>query len=102
MRVKEESEEAGLKLNIQKTKIMASNPITSWQIEGGKVETVTDCIFLGSKITADGDCSHEIKRRLLLGRKAKTNLDSILKSRGITLMTKVHLVKAIIFPVVMY
>ena len=88
MRVKEESEEAGLKLNIQKTKIMASNPITSWQIEGGKVETVTDCIFLGSKITADGDCSHEVKRRLLLGRKAMTNLDSILKSRDITLLTK--------------
>ena len=102
MRVKEESEEAGLKLNIQKTKIMASNPITSWQIEGGKVETVTDCIFLGSKITADGDCSHEIKRRLLLGRKAKTNLDSILKSRDVTWLTKVHLVKAIIFPVVLY
>ena len=90
MKGKEESENVGLKLNIQKTKIMASNPITSWQIEGGKVETVTDCIFLGSKITADGDCSHEIKRRLLLGRKAKTNLDSILKSRDITLLTKVY------------
>ena len=100
MRVKEESEEAGLKLNIQKTKIMASNPITSWQIEGGKVETVTDCIFLGSKITADGDCSHEIKRRLLLGRKAKTNLDSILKSRDITLAAKVHIVNALVFPIV--
>ena len=102
MRVKEESEEAGLKLNIQKTKIMASNPITSWQIEGGKVETVTDCIFLGSKITADGDCSHEIKRHLLLGRKAMINIDNILKSRDITLPTKVCLVKASVFPVVMY
>ena len=100
MRVKEESEEAGLKLNIQKTKIMASNPITSWQIEGGKVETVTDCIFLGSKITADGDCSHEIKRRLLLGRKAMTNLDSILKSRDIALLTKAHIVETV--TVVMY
>ena len=92
----------GLKLNIQKTKIMASNPITSWQIDGDKMETVTDFIFLGSKITADGDCSHEIKRRLLLGRKATTDLDSILKSRDITLPTKVHLVKAMDFPVVMY
>ena len=101
-KVKEESEKVGLKLNIQKTKIMASGPITSWQIEGGKVETVTDFIFLGSKITADGDCSHEIKRRLLLGRKSMTNRDSILKSRDITLSTKVHLVKAMIFPVVMY
>ena len=99
MKVKEESEKFGLKLNIQKTKIMASGPITSWQIDG---ETVTDFIFLGSKITADGDCSHEIKRRLLLGRKVMTNLDSILKSRDITLSTKVHLVKAMVFPVVMY
>ena len=99
MKVKEESEKAGLKLNIQKMKTMASGPITSWQIDG---ETVADVIFLGSKITADGDCSHEIKRRLLLGRKAMTNLDSILKSRGITLPTKVHLVKAMVFPVVMY
>ena len=98
MKVKEESEKVGLKLNIQKTKIMASTPITSWQIEG---ETVTD-YFLGSKITADGDCSHEIKRHLLLGRKAMINLDSILKSRDITLPTKVHLVKAMVFPVVMY
>ena len=96
MKVKEESEKVGLKLNIQKTKIMASAPITSWQIDG---ETVTDFIFLGSKITADGDCSHEIKRCLLLGRKVMTNLDSILKSRDITLPTKVHLVKAVIFPV---
>ena len=102
MRVKEESEKAGLKLNIQKTKIMASSPITSWQIEGEKVETMIDCIFLGSKITADGDCSHEIKRHLLLGRKTKTNLDSILKSRDVTWPTKVHLVKAIVFPVVLY
>ena len=99
MKVKEESEKVGLKLNIQKTKIMASGPITSWQIDG---ETVADFIFLGSKITADGDCSHEIKRRLLLGRKVMTNLDSILKSRDITLPTKVHLVKAMVFPVVMY
>ena len=99
MRVKE-SEKAGLKLNIQKTKIMASNPITLWQIEGEKVEMVTDFIFLGSKITADGDCSHEIKRPLLLGRKAMTNLDSILKSRDVTSPKKVHLVKAIVFPVV--
>ena len=102
MRVNKESEKAGLKLNIQKTKIMASNPITSWQIEGEKVETVTDCIFWGFKITADGDCGHEIKRRLLIGRKAMTNLDSMLKSRDITLPTKVHLVKAMVFPVVMY
>ena len=102
MRVKEESEKAGLKLNIKKTKIMASGPITSWQIKGEKVEAVTDFIFLGSKITADGDCSHEIKRRLLLGRKAMTNLDRILKSRDITLPTKVRLVKAMVFPVVMY
>ena len=100
--MKEESEKAGLKLNIQKTKIMASSPITSWQIDGTRMETVTVFIFLGSKITADGDCSHEIKRRLLLGRKAMTNLDSILKSRDITLSTKVHLVKAMVFPVVMY
>ena len=102
MKLKEESEKAGLKVNIQKTKIMVSSPITSWQINGKTLETVTDFIFLGSKITADGDCSHEIKRRLLLGRKATTNLDNILKSRDITLPTKVHLVKAIIFPVVMY
>ena len=99
MKVKEESEKIGLKLNIQKTKIMASGPITSWQIDG---ETVADFIFLGSKITVDGDCSHEIKRCLLLGRKVMTNLDSILKSRGINLPTKVHLVKAMAFPVVMY
>ena len=102
MKVKVESEKVGLKLNIQKTKIMASGPITSWQIDGETVETVTDFIFLGSKITADGDCSHEIKRRLLLGRKVMINLDSILKSRDITLPTKVHLVKAMVFPVVMY
>ena len=102
MRVKEESEKAGLKLNIQKTKIMASGPITLWQIEGGKVEAVTDFLFLGSKITADGDCSHEIKRRLLLGRKTMTNLDSVLKGRDITLLTKVHLTKYTAFPVVMY
>ena len=102
MKVKEESEKAGLKLNIQKMKIMASGPITSWQIDGEAMETVTDFIFLGSKITADGDCSHEIKRLLLLGRKAMTNLDSILKSRDITLPTKVHLVKAMFFPVSMY
>ena len=101
MKVKVESEKAGLKLNIQKTKIMASGPITSWQIDGGTMETVTDFIFLGSKITADSDCSHEIKRRLLLGRKAMTNLDSILKSRDITLPPKVCLVKAIVFPVAM-
>ena len=102
MKVKEESEKAGLKLNIQKTKIMASGPITSWQIDGETMEKVTDFIFLGSKITADADFSHEIKRHLLLGRKAMTNLDSTLKSRDITLPTKVHLVKTIIFPVVMY
>ena len=102
MKVKEESEKVGLKLNIQKTKIMASSPITSWEINGETVETVADFIFLGSKITAHGDCSHEIKRRLLLGRKVMTNLDSILKSRDITLPTKVHLVKALVFPVVMY
>ena len=99
MKVKEESEKVGLKLNVQKTKIMASDPITSWQIDG---ETVTDCILGGSKITADGDCSHEIKRQLLLARKVMTNLDSILKSRDITLPTKVRLVKAMVFPVVMY
>ena len=97
MKVKEESEKVGLKLNIQKTKIMASRPITSWQIDGETVETVTDFIFGGSKITADGDCGHEIKRRLLLGRKVMTNLDSILKNRDITLPTKVHLVKAMFF-----
>ena len=102
MKVKEESEKVGLKLNIQKTNIMASGPITSWEIDGETVETVSDFIFLGSKITADGDCSHEIKTHLLLGRKAMINLDSILKSRDITLPTKVHLVKAVIFPVVMY
>ena len=102
MKVKEESEKVGLKLNIQKTKIMASGPITSWQIDGQTVETVAAFIFGGSKIIADGDCSHEIKRRLLLGRKVMTNLDSILKSRDITLPTKVHLVKAMVFPVVMY
>ena len=101
MKVKEESEKVGLKLNIQKTKIMASSPITSWQIDGETMETVTDFIFLGSKITADGDCSHEIKRRLFLGRKAMTNLDSILKTRDITLPTKVHLVRAMVFPVIM-
>src|SRR5574341_372511 len=98
MKVKEESEKVGLKLNIQKTKIMASGPITSWEIDGETVETVSDFIFLGSKMTADGDCSHEIKRRLLLGRKVMTNLDSILKSRDITLPTKVRLVKAMLFP----
>ena len=102
MKVKEESEKVGLKLNIQKTKIMTSGPITSWQIDGETMETVTDFIFLGSKITADGDCSHEIKRRLVLGRKVMTNVDSILKSRDITLPTKAHLVKALIFPVVMH
>ena len=102
MKVKEESEKVGLKFNIQKTKIMASGPITSWQIDGETMETVTDFLFLGSKITADGNCSHEIKRHLLLGRKAITNLDSILKSRDITLLTKVHLVKAMVFPIVMY
>ena len=99
MKAKVESEKVGLKLNIQKTKIMASSPITSWEIDG---ETVSDFSILGSKVTADGDCSHEIKRRLLLGRKVLNNLESILKSRGITLSTKVHLVKAIIFPIVMY
>ena len=102
MKVKEESEKAGLKLNIQKTKIMTSGPITSWQIDGETVETVADFIFLDSKITADGDCSHEIKRHLLIGRKVMTNLDSILKNREITLSTKVRLVKAMVFPVVMY
>ena len=99
MKVKEESEKVGLKVNIQKTKIMASGPITSWQIDGETMETVIDFIVLGSKITADGDCSHEIKRRLLLGRKAMTNLDSVIKSRDITLLTKVRLVKAMVFPV---
>ena len=102
MKVKEESEKVGLKLNIQKTKIMASSPITSWQIDGETVETVADFIFLDSKITADGDCSHEIKRRLLLGRKVMTNLDSIFKSRDITLPTKVQIVEAMVFPAVMY
>ena len=102
MKVKEESEQVGLKLNIQKTKIMASGPIPSWQIDGETMETVTDFILGGSEITADGDCSHEIKRCLLLGRKAMTNLDSILKSRDIIFPTKIHLVKAIVFPVVMY
>ena len=102
MKMKEESEKIGLKLNIQKTKIMASGPIISWQIDGETVEIVTDFIFWGSKITADGDCSYEIKRHLLLGRKAVTNLDSIIKSRDITLPTNVHLVKAMVFPVVMY
>ena len=102
IKVKEDSEKVVLKLNIQKTKIMASSPITSWQIDGETVETVADFLFLGSKITGDGDCSHEIKRRLLLGRKVMTNLNSILKSRDITLPTKVHLVKAMVFPVVMY
>ena len=101
MKVKEESEKFGLKLNIQKTKIMASGPITSWEIDGEKVKTVADFSFLGSKITADGDCSHQIKRCLLLGRKVMTNLDSILKNRDITLPTKVHLVKAMVFPAVM-
>ena len=102
MKVKEESEKVGLKPNVQKTKIMSSGPITSWQIDGETVEIVADFIFLGSKITADGDCSHEVKRRLLLGRKVMTNLDSILKSRDITLPTKVRLVKALVFPVVRY
>ena len=102
VKVKVESEKVGLKLNIQKTKIMTSGPITSWQIDGETVETVSDFILAGSKVTADGDCSHEIKRRLLLGRKVMTNLDSIFKSRDITLPTKAHLVKAIVFPVVMY
>ena len=102
MKMKEESEKAGLKLNIQKAKTMASCPVTSWQIDGETMETVTDFILGGSKITADGDCRHEIKRRLLLGRKAMTNLDSILRSRDITLLKKVHLVKAMVFPVVIY
>ena len=102
MKVKEESEKVGLKLNIQKTKVMASGPFTSWQINGETAEIVADFIFGGSKITADGDCSHEIKRRLLLGRKVMTNLDSILKSKDITLLTKVHLVNVMVFPVVMY
>ena len=102
MEVKEESEKVGLKLNIQKTKTMASGPITSWEVDGETVETVADFIFGGTKITADGDCSHEIKRRLLLGRKVMTNLDSIFKSRDITLPTEVHLVKTMVFPVVMY
>ena len=102
MKVKEESEKAGLKLNIQKGMIIASGPITSWQIDGETMETVTDFIFLGSKITADGDCSHEIKRCLFLGRKAMTNLGNVLKSRDITLPTKVHIVKVMVFPVVMY
>ena len=102
MKLKEESEEVGLKLNIQKMKIMASGPITSWEIDGETVETVSAFLFLGSKITADGDCSHEIKKRLLLGRKVMTNLDSIFKSRNMTVPTEVHLVKAMIFPVVMY
>ena len=100
--MKEESEKVGLKLKSQKMKIMASSPITSWQIDGETVETVSDCIFLGSKITADGDCTHEMKRRLLLGRKVMTNLESILRSKDITLPAKVHLVKAMVFPVVMY
>ena len=102
MRVKEKSKRDGLRLNIEKTKIMASSPITAWQIEGGKVDVVTDSLFLGSKITADGDCSHEIRRQLLLGRKVMTNLDSVLKNRDITLPTKVCIVKAVVFPVVMY
>ena len=102
MKVKVESEKVGLKLNIQKTKIIASGPTTSWEIDGETVETVSDFIFLGSKITTDGDCSHEIKRRLLLGKKTLTNLDSILKSRDITLLIKVHLINAMVFPVIMY
>ena len=102
MKLKEESENSGLKVNIQKTKVMASNPITSWQTDGTTMETMRDFIFLGSKIIADGDCSHEIQRRLLLGRKTMTNLESILKSRGITLPTKVRIVKAMVFPVVTY
>ena len=102
MKVKEESEKVGLKLNIQKSKIMASSPITSWQIEGEKVEAMTNFLFLGSKITVDGDCSHEIRRHLLLGRKAMTNLDSVLKNRDIILPTKIRIVKAMVFPVVMY
>ena len=101
LKLKEKSEKVGLKLNIQKTKIMASSPITSWQIDGEKVEAVTDFVFLGSKITADSDCSHEIKRCLLLGRKAMTNLNSVLKPRDVTLLTKVHIVKAMVFPVVL-
>ena len=102
MKVKKESEKVGLKLNIQKTKIMASGPITSWQIDGKTMETMRDVISLGSKITADGDCSHEIKRCLLLGRKVMTNLDSILKSKDTTLLSKVHIIKAMVFPVIMY
>ena len=102
MKVKEQSEKVGLKLNIQKTKTMASGPITSWEIDGETIETESDFIFLGPKVTADGDCSHEIKRHLLFGRKVMINLDSILKSRDITLLTKVHLVKAMVFPVVIY
>ena len=102
MRVKDESERAGLRLNIKKAKIMASSPITAWQIEGKKVEVVTDSLFLGSEITADGDCSHELRRLLLLGKKAMTNLNSVLKSRDITLLTKVYTVKAVVFPVVTY
>ena len=102
MKVKEKSEKAGLKINIQKTKIMASSPITSWQINREKMETVTDFLFLDSKITADSDCSHEIKRRLLLGGKTRTNLDSMLKTRNVTLPTEIHIVKAMVFPVVMY
>ena len=102
MKMKEESEKAGLKLHIQKMKSKASSPITSWEIDGEKMETVSDFIFLGSKINADGDCSHEIKRHLVLGKKAMTNLDNILKSKDITLLTKVHLVKAMVFPMVMY
>ena len=102
MKVKEESEKVGLKLNIQKTKIMASSPFTSWQIDGETMETLRNFLFLGSKITADGDCSHEIKRCVFLGRKVMTNLDSIFKSRDITLLTKIHLVKAVVFPVVKY
>ena len=102
MKVKEESEKVGLKFNILKNKTVASSPITSWQIDGEKVETVRDFVFLGSKVTADGDCSHEIKRRLLLGRKATTNLDRVLKNRDITLLTKVYLVKVMVFPIVMY
>ena len=102
MRVKDESERAGFRLNVKKATIMASSPITAWQIEGGKVEAVTGFLFLGSKITADGDCSHEIRRRLLLGKKAMTNLDTVLKSGDITLLTKVYIVKAMVFPVVTY
>ena len=102
IKVKEESEKVVLKLNIQKMKIMASDPITSWQIDGEKMQTVTDFVFLGSKVTVDGDCSHEIKRHLLLGKTVMTNLDSLLKSRDVSLLTKVHLIKAMVFPVVMY